>query len=295
MPAFAPSRTPARRSIGRDLLAASALLAAVAIFWRWRFMAPARTYGFASVDLFLYFLPMREAVYGALATGRLPLWNPYQLCGIPLLATLQVGAFYPLHALHLVLPPAQAMAATAVLHIVLATLGSYALVRTLGLSTTAGLVAAFTYGLSGRIMQTTLFPNYQEAAAWLPIGLLALARLARSPRVGGWLVLWAVAEASPLLAGHAQLWVVLNYVWGAAALYLAAALGRRAGTSSAVRFVLVVAVGAVLGAALTAVQALPTAELARESTRPPENLAKGDTNPYGGYFPWRLALRNAAI
>src|SRR5262245_60496134 len=43
------------------------------------------------LDLLLYFYPIYEATYGRIAAGQLPLWNPYQLCGIPWLATLQGG------------------------------------------------------------------------------------------------------------------------------------------------------------------------------------------------------------
>lgn len=46
----------------------------------------------AQGDLVAYYLPMTELVAGRLARLELPLWNPHVCSGIPLLATLQVGA-----------------------------------------------------------------------------------------------------------------------------------------------------------------------------------------------------------
>jgi hypothetical protein len=161
-----------------DLLALGSVAAAIAVVWERGFLAPARTFTFASLDLFLYYLPMAEAVYGALAHGRLPLWNPYQLCGMPLLATYQVGTFYPFHVPYLVLPVPAAMAASAVLHLLLGAGFTYALARALRLGPGPAAVAALVFGPSGYLLQASFAPSQQEAAIWLPAGLLALVRLA---------------------------------------------------------------------------------------------------------------------
>ena len=48
------------------------------------------------------------------------LWNPYQLCGIPWLGTLQGGFFYPPHLVYLFLPTPWALALCTSLHLALA-------------------------------------------------------------------------------------------------------------------------------------------------------------------------------
>ena len=44
-------------------------------------------HGVPPVDLVTYFYPTYEETYRRIAHGVLPLWNPYQLCGMPWLAT----------------------------------------------------------------------------------------------------------------------------------------------------------------------------------------------------------------
>jgi Bacterial membrane protein YfhO len=272
--------------VKRDAVALGALVAAVLLVWGTRFVAPARTFTFASVDLFLYFLPMAESVYGALAQGHLPLWNPYQLCGLPLLATHQVGTFYPPHALYLALPVTAAMAASAALHVVLAAVFAYACARTLGVGTSAAVVAGIAFGASGCVLSASFAPSHQEAIAWIPLGLVALRRL--TAPASGRVVLWAVTLAMPLLAGSAQAAVIAAYAWAVAAIWLAAGLARRAGPGAALRFAGRVAAGAALGLALAAVQLLPTLELALRSVRPPQALGWREIAPYGT-FPYRWA------
>jgi len=266
--------------------------------WAVRFIAPARIFTFVGADLFLYFLPMTQAVYGALASGRLPLWNPDQSCGTPLLATLQVGTFYPPHLLYLFLPLPGAMALSAVLHLLLATGFAYVLARALELEVAAAAVAGVAFGLSGCLLGASFFPNYQEASVWLPAGLLALGQLARRAAAGrpmgsGWLLLWCAAEAFPMLAGHAQLWLLFNYAWAAAVIYLAAAAAYHAGRGAALRFLLAAGAAAVLGLGLTAVQLIPTLELTLASVRPPKAMTWAEVDPWGS-FP-SVYLRNSLV
>src|SRR5580700_12295893 len=47
-------------------------------------------------DIMLYFEPMQRFAAAELKSGRLPLWNPYLLCGQPFLGNPQMGVFYPL-------------------------------------------------------------------------------------------------------------------------------------------------------------------------------------------------------
>jgi hypothetical protein len=59
---------------------------------------------FAFKDLSRYFYPLRFLMVEEVWAGHLPLWNPYIFCGYPLLATLQIGFFYPLSLIYYLLP-----------------------------------------------------------------------------------------------------------------------------------------------------------------------------------------------
>ena len=68
-------------------------------------------------DVLHYHYPSYLAIYRHMAAGELPIWNPYQLGGVPWLAAIQSGAFYPPHLLHLLVPPAWAIALSMFLHL----------------------------------------------------------------------------------------------------------------------------------------------------------------------------------
>jgi hypothetical protein len=68
----------------------------------------------------LQFYPWREYAFDLLRQGQLPLWNPYNGAGAPLLANYQSALLYPLNWPGFFLPLAWAMSVTAVLHLFIA-------------------------------------------------------------------------------------------------------------------------------------------------------------------------------
>lgn len=50
---------------------------------------------FQLFDGILQTLPWRLLAIESFKAGNLPLWNPYVICGMPLLANLQVAILYP--------------------------------------------------------------------------------------------------------------------------------------------------------------------------------------------------------
>ena len=55
----------------------------------------------------------------AYRSGEIPLWNPYNYCGIPFAANPQCSVFYPLSWLHLLMPVIHAQKYMIVLHVLL--------------------------------------------------------------------------------------------------------------------------------------------------------------------------------
>src|SRR3989339_1620859 len=85
----------------KDALAYLGFLGLVIIFF-YNFLDGSYLFGFK--DLSRYFYPLRFLMVEQMKSGILPLWNPYIFCGYPLLATFQVGFFYPLSLLYYLLP-----------------------------------------------------------------------------------------------------------------------------------------------------------------------------------------------
>ena len=75
------------RAIG---IGVAALMAAL---WTLGAIKPPHPLHWTSLDLRWYFFPLYEAFYGALRAGAPMIWNPYQLCGVPLLGTLPRSRF----------------------------------------------------------------------------------------------------------------------------------------------------------------------------------------------------------
>jgi hypothetical protein len=256
-----------------------ALLAGV--FFVWRLVWHGEGVVLANSDLLLYFYPLYEATYARMRAGVLPLWNPYQLCGLPWLAPLQVGAFYPGHVLYLVLPTHLALALTTLLHFVFIALTTAAFARRVGLSLPAALVAAMLFTLRGTITHLTLFPNSLEAAAWLPLGGIAVLDLLDGDVRRGTLLL-AVATAASFLAGYPQTTVFLLYAWGT--LFVALLPSRRPTVKHSLLAAALLGAACALGALAAAVQLLPGAELARAGTREAHLLPPDLMFPMGGPF-----------
>jgi hypothetical protein len=237
----------------------TAVVAAIA-FWIGRL--PDHSKGPGAADLHLYFYPVYEAVYGRMAAGRLPTWNPFQLCGIPWLATLQGGFFYPSHALYLVLPLHVALAASHAIHVGLATLFTMAFARGAGLGPAAAILAAMLFVLRGMFASAFAQPNYLEATTWLPLALLGVLDVAeRRFRRGAAIV--ATAVGMSWLAGYPQPTTYMIYTLPT--LLATVLLADRAAVRRWAACLAVLGGAVALGTLAAAIQFFPAAELVRES------------------------------
>jgi hypothetical protein len=220
-------------------------------------------------DVYLYFYPYWEAAASALRSGRFPLWNPDLFMGAPLLANSQVGFFYPPNwPLWLLLPVPYAASATIVLHLLLAAAGTYLLGRrALGLPEDAAMLAALLFALGGYLSAQVEHLNQLQGLAWLPWALLAMGRPAVWRAKGAFLRRFAALSlllSLQLLAGHAQTVLITGvavFLW-----WLAAAISERPWRASLPSLAGLV-LAAAMAAALSAVQLIPTLELARLSSR----------------------------
>jgi len=247
----------------------------------------------------LQFYPWRQLAVEQIKAGSWPLWNSYLGAGTPLAANLQTGAFYPPNVLYLLMPVEHAFGWGLALHVALAGLSAYYLGRTLGLSRFGALIAGLAYGGGGYLIAHWVFPSMVYAAAWLPLLLAQTERLIQrtgpdaQARTLHWLAdiaLLALVIALQLLAGHAQTSFYSGVIVAFFALYRLAQ--RRApDRGPRVRRSLLAVGGlllaAVWGAALAAIQLLPTAELAAHSQRA-GNLTDLTFAYELSFWPWRL-------
>src|SRR6266567_610194 len=81
--------------------------------------------------------------------GKLPLWNPYNLSGTPLLANFQSAPFYPLNILFFVFPFSFSWSLLVFLEPLLAGVFLYCYLRRMRLSSPASLFGGISFAFSG--------------------------------------------------------------------------------------------------------------------------------------------------
>jgi hypothetical protein len=262
-----------------------AVAALVTVLWQLGLLAPTHPQPWSSLDLRSYFFPTYEAFYGALRAGGPMLWNPYQLCGMPWLGTLQGGFFYPPHALYLILPTSWALALSTMLHLALAAGGTAAFARRAGVSAPGATLAAMVFACAGLLRTMQLWPYFLETGAWLPFGGLAVLALTDGRPARGAIGL-ALASAMSWLAGSPQATVFSCYAW--AALLVARLAVARPPAAAWARAIGGFVGGLAGGVLLGAVALLPALELAAQGVRRPSTLGTDLMFPIGAPPPHRV-------
>jgi hypothetical protein len=290
----ARAATPARRELA--LAAAVLALAVAATLWRpiahvrthtlgsWDYLAQSSsltrvgergTYANAQLtDPVRQMLPWSRYAAEEVRSGRVPLWNPLDGCGVPLFANYQSGLLSVFNLPFYVLPLKAAALASAALKLVVAGLAAFAFLRALERSFAASLFGACAYALAGFHLVCIQHPHVGVMALF-PAALYCAERALRSIEAGGArarstlralaglslaLALMATAgHPEPLIASGAVLALYCTWRTAGLAARRRAPLGRAASAAAAL-----IGAGA-LGAALAAVQWLPFLEYYAES------------------------------
>lgn len=206
--------------------------------------------------------------------GSLPFWNPFSFNGMPFLADLQIGFFYPGNILMYVLSGGTLGVWLAqfvvILHYPLAMFGAWKLSRSLGISSWGSLVSGLAYGLTGMMVVHMIHPNVVEHLAWFPLIFYFFRRglVERS---------WFHALAAgttlgvAMLTGHPQsaLYIVLFLFAYTCYQFVADIRSQDAAprTGGVVQALLCAALPIAVGVGFFAIQLLPSQELAGLSER----------------------------
>lgn len=256
------------------------------------FKAHSHQMGFSRVsnpilDAVQQFWPWRKYAGDQLHHGVLPLWNPYMLSGTPFVANNQSAVFYPETWLFALLTPERAFAWSAALYLFASGSFMFWFLRTVGLRRRAALLGAVAWVYNGFVVGWICLPSFRSVPGWLPLVLTAYesARRAEGPARAPWLALGTLAFGLQFLAGnlHVSFYLLLTF-----ALYvLASASWRARRGESPVPALVAAALMAVAGAALAALQLLPTLEFAARSHR--RAIAYASTLGYRLPWPYLFA------
>ncbi|MBK6942732.1 MAG: hypothetical protein IPH13_21375 [Planctomycetes bacterium] len=221
----------------------------------------ARPANLVTSDINGWIVPETELMVRELRARRLPLWNPYVLCGQPLLANLAFAPFYPPNLLALAIDPLRALAWITVLHYWLAGVFVYFWLRRFGLGLGAGLVGALACALTTWMTTRFHLPTIAMTAAWFPGMVLAFERLLLKPGTNA-VTRLAVCVGGAALAGFPQL-LALELLGLAVYGFVRVVQVRNARVRVGLGAPLAVGVGVLLGA----VHLFPAAALFSDSLR----------------------------
>ena len=158
-------------------------------------------------DFALYFFPLKKLIRDhVLSFDTIPLWNPYQFSGTPLISNIQASMFYPLDFLFYMVPTEHAYGYTVILHFILASVFMYAFVRSLSVRTMGAVLSAVVFTYNGFLMahlyggHLTLIHSY----IWIPLIFLFLHRFLSS-RLLKYAVLSGLFLGMQILGGFPQI------------------------------------------------------------------------------------------
>lgn len=146
-------RTGSTRELVAGLLV---VLVIFAFFWRPLFLGLQFYYS----DTHALTYPVKELMTRELLQGRLPLWDPYSLCGYPIIGSYNFGAFLPQNVLFLLLPFPLAFKLFILLKHLLAGCFQFLLLRRLGLSSLAAVAGSIVFALSGPLLSISSFQAF---------------------------------------------------------------------------------------------------------------------------------------
>jgi len=268
LPVESAAATPSDLSpppLGRRDLAPCALIAGIIIAAFWPVVSLQRAlFYFDITDLNL---PFRHFYGHWISQGRFPLWTESIYCGYPIFAEGQAGALYPLNLLLFTcLPSWVAMNLSTVGHLLGLCLFGYLFFR--GLASPAGaFTGALALGLNAFVVQRLIHTAPLHQMTWAPLLFWIVDRAFQTGRFR-WLLCGAAVVAVQVLAGQQQFAMVTAF--GLIPWILFRAWTTRDATrwrERAGRAAVAVAVLYGMGAALAAVQIIPSVELLRLSIR----------------------------
>lgn len=220
-------------------------------------------------DYVLYFYPVKKFVRDyVLVHGTLPLWNPYQFSGTPLIANIQASVFYPFGFLFYLIPAEYAYGFTIVFHCILGILFMYAFVRSLSVDKWGAFLAAIIFTYNGFFMahlyagHLSFVQNY----VWIPLIFCFFYKFLKT-RSFGWAVFAGLFLGIQILGGFPQ--IAFYTILGLLAfgiLHIGVSIRVR-NIDNALRIFIGSVVVVSAGFAIAAIQILPTLEFVRLSTR----------------------------
>lgn len=200
-----------------------------------------------------------------LKKGQLPLWNPNIFSGIPLLASVQAGVFYPINLLFCFDDFKLSWSMFILIQPILGAIFMYLYLKNLKIGSLGSSLISLSWAFSGFMMTWMTWGNIGHTALWLPLILLTIDKIFDSKNFKKtdfkWFLILIFGLCSSFTAGHSQTWLYLGIF---SVLYFVFRLFDKKISSK--KFFLFL-LSAILVLLLTSIQWLPTFRLVSLSGR----------------------------
>lgn len=220
-------------------------------------MLGVRSFVFRDFGLFAY--PSAYYQRECFWQGELPFWNPYNSCGIPMLAQWNTMCLYPPALWYMLFPLNWGLSVFCLLHLLWGGMGMFLLARRYTGDPLASAVAGIAFAFGGVAQNFLMWPSHIATFSWIPWVLMLSTEGCRS---GGRKLVWAaLAGGLQMLAGGPE---SILFTWCLAAAMVFLESGEAGARPRA--FGRLVLLGLLVGG-FAAAQLLPFFELAAHSQR----------------------------
>lgn len=158
-------------------------------------------------------IPWRELAINAEKSLTLPIWNPYNFTGTPLLANSQSAVFYPFNIIFFVLPFGISWSFLILLEPLLGGLFLYLYLRNLKQREVSSLLGAISFSFGGFFVSWLEWGTIINVAIWLPLLLLSIDKLLELKDLRKrllWSFIFLFSFVSSFFAGHLQTFFYLS-------------------------------------------------------------------------------------
>lgn len=290
-------RPSAVRRNWRTSLAFPLLLLLLVAGFYWKLTLTKQYTWMSGPDLAIQVLPWLEEEARQVQHHWLPLWDPHNWLGEPLLGQAQPGAAYPLNWILFLIPESHGHIRPIALQWYfiaihyMAALFCYLLCREVRCSRVASLIGGLIYSLAG-FVGTTDWPQMINGAVWVPLVLLFLLRAVAPSQPGTRSLANAALSGACLgtawLSGHHQVPIFTTLAAAGVWLYYILRDGRV--HWPILRVAAVMAVSMALVGALQTIPAQEYGHLALRWVSAPEPVGWSDPVPYSVHANFSLTL-----
>ncbi|MEW6096293.1 MAG: YfhO family protein [bacterium] len=213
-------------------------------------------------DFFRYFYPTKYFASHCLREGIIPLWNPYNFCGMPFLASLQSQVLYPFSFIVYFLPINLGLKLFIVMHLFWAGIFTYLLMQEWRISKTSSLISSIIYIFSGYFISVADILNVLVAITWIPFIFLFFVKALTILKTQ-YIILTGIGLCLQFLGGepttlYATLLVLILYTFSKVI---------RLNISHSLKIMLIILSIGLTGLGLNSFQLLPFLELVFHSNR----------------------------